>query len=58
LLAPLEYSLLAYAIFWGWIFFGDLPSARTLTGASVILASGLMTMAAEVRRRRIAPRAG
>ena len=58
LLAPLEYSLLAYAIFWGWIFFGDLPSARTLTGASIILASGLLMMAIELRRRRIAMRAG
>ena len=41
LLAPLEYSLLAYAIFWGYVFFGDLPSERTLAGAGVILVSGL-----------------
>ena len=54
LLAPLEYSMLAYAIFWGWVFFGDRPNARTLTGASIILASGLMMMAIEMRRRRIA----
>ena len=51
LLAPLEYSLLAYAIFWGYVFFGDLPSARTLTGAGVMLASGLAMMAFEIRRR-------
>lgn len=53
LLAPLEYTLLAYAIFWGWLFFGDLPSPRTLVGAGVILASGLMMMIFEMRRRRI-----
>jgi S-adenosylmethionine uptake transporter len=57
LLAPLEYSLLAYAIFWGYVVFGDLPSARTLTGAGVILVSGLAAMTFEVRRRRIAAQA-
>jgi len=57
LLAPLEYSLLGYAIVWGWIFFGDLPRARTLLGASLIFASGLLLTAIEMRRRRIAPRA-
>ncbi len=57
LLAPLEYTLLAYAIFWGYVVFGDLPSLRTLIGAAIILTSGLMAMAIELRRRRIAPRA-
>jgi S-adenosylmethionine uptake transporter len=53
LLAPLEYSLLAYAIFWGYLFFGDLPRARTLVGAGVILVSGLAVMGLEIRRARI-----
>jgi S-adenosylmethionine uptake transporter len=56
LLAPLEYSLLAYAILWGWIFFGDWPHPRTLVGASFILASGLLMTAIEMRRWRIASR--
>jgi drug/metabolite transporter (DMT)-like permease len=56
LLAPLEYSLLAYAILWGWLFFGDWPHPRTLIGASVILASGLLMTAIEMRRWRIASR--
>jgi S-adenosylmethionine uptake transporter len=54
LLAPLEYSLLGYAVVWGWIFFGDLPTARTLVGAAIILTSGLLMMGVEIRRRRIA----
>ena len=54
LLAPLEYSLLGYAVVWGWIFFGDLPSGRTLAGAGIIAASGLLMMVVELRRRRIA----
>jgi S-adenosylmethionine uptake transporter len=57
LLAPLEYSLLAYAILWGRIFFGDLPRVNTLVGASVIFVSGLLLTAIEMRRWRIAPRA-
>ena len=57
LLAPLEYTMLAYATFWGWMFFGDLPSLRTLAGAAIILVSGLVMMGIEIRRRRIAARA-
>jgi S-adenosylmethionine uptake transporter len=57
LLAPLEYTLLAYAIFWGYVVFGDLPSPRTLIGAGVILMSGLAAMTFEIRRRRIAAQA-
>lgn len=54
LLAPLEYSLLAYAIFWGYLVFGDIPTPRTLVGAGVVLISGLAVMTAEIRRARIA----
>jgi len=57
LLAPLEYTLLAYAIFWGWLVFGDLPSLRTLSGAGIILASGVLAVAVEARRTHIARRA-
>jgi S-adenosylmethionine uptake transporter len=53
LLAPLEYSMLAYAIIWGWLFFGDLPSLRTLIGAGVIVASGALLTTIEIRRRHI-----
>jgi S-adenosylmethionine uptake transporter len=55
-LAPLEYTMLAYAILWGWLIFGDLPDARTLLGAAIILVAGLVTLLAEGRRRRIAVR--
>ncbi len=56
LLAPLEFTMLAYAILWGWPIFGDLPGARTLLGAAIILVAGLVTPLAEARRRRIAVR--
>ncbi len=55
LLATLEYSMLGYAIFWGYVVFGDWPHARTLVGAAIVLTSGLMVMGLEIRRRRIPP---
>ena len=55
LLATLEYSMLGYAIFWGYVVFGDWPHARTLLGAAIVLTSGLMVMGIEIRRRRIPP---
>ncbi len=57
LLAPLEYSMLVYAIAWGWLIFGDWPQARTLVGAAIVLASGLFVLLLEARRYRIAARA-
>ncbi len=56
MLAPLEYSMFAYAVFWGWLVFGDLPTARTLIGAAIILSAGLLTLGVEQRRYRIARR--
>lgn len=51
LLAVLEYSTFAYAIFWGWTVFGDWPSTRTFAGAIVVLLSGLLVIGLAMRRR-------
>ncbi|MET0943352.1 MAG: DMT family transporter [Mesorhizobium sp.] len=40
-LAPLHYSLLLWAVVFGLVFFGDMPSARILTGSCIIVLSGL-----------------
>ena len=56
LLAPLEYSMFAYALFWGYVVFGDWPHARTFFGAAIVLASGFMVISLELRRRRLAMR--
>lgn len=40
-LAPLQYTLLLWAVILGWMFFGDLPDTQTWIGAAVIVASGL-----------------
>ena len=39
--APFSYSSLLWAIVFGFILFGDLPDSWTLTGAALIIASGL-----------------
>ncbi len=41
LLAPFNYTLLIWAILYGWIIFDELPGARALFGAAIIVASGL-----------------
>lgn len=40
-LAPLQYTLLLWAIVFGWAFFGDFPDVQTLIGASIIVIAGL-----------------
>ena len=55
--APFEYSLLAWAILWGWVVFGDLPSRHVLTGATIILSAGLFMLFIESRRNILAARA-
>jgi drug/metabolite transporter (DMT)-like permease len=39
--APLQYTLLLWAVVFGWIFFGDVPRLGMLAGAGLIGASGL-----------------
>ncbi|CAN7378000.1 DMT family transporter [Neorhizobium sp. LjRoot104] len=40
-LAPLQYTLLVWAVILGWLFFGDLPDAQTWIGAGIIVVAGL-----------------
>ncbi|MGO8800129.1 MAG: DMT family transporter [Roseiarcus sp.] len=55
--APFEYSLLAWAILWGYAVFGDLPSRHVLIGATIILLAGLFMLFIEGRRHVLAARA-
>jgi S-adenosylmethionine uptake transporter len=56
-LAPFEYTSLAWAIFWGWTIFHDLPTRHVLIGATIILCSGLFMLLIEGRRHALAARA-
>ena len=53
--APLQYTQLFWAIVFGWIVFGDFPSAAKFVGASLIIASGLFIFFRE-RRLKVQPR--
>lgn len=41
LLAPLQYSLLIWAIVLGFVFFGDIPDAQIIIGSVIIVLAGL-----------------
>ena len=41
LVSPLQYTLLPWAILFGWLMFGDVPGAATLLGGAIIIGSGL-----------------
>lgn len=39
--APLQYTLLLWAVVFGWLFFGEVPRLTMLLGAALIVGSGL-----------------
>lgn len=39
--APLQYTLLLWAVLFGWLFFGDVPHTAMIVGATFIIGSGL-----------------
>lgn len=39
--SPLQYTLLIWAMLFGWLFFADVPQSRMLLGAAIIVAAGL-----------------
>ena len=48
--APFDYSQLIWATMLGYLIWGDLPHAATLSGAGVVAASGLYILHRELRR--------
>ncbi|MDH5189128.1 MAG: DMT family transporter [Rhodospirillaceae bacterium] len=53
MLAPFTYSQVIGAIFWGFIVFGDVPSAWSASGAALIIGSGIYVWYRETRARKI-----
>ena len=41
MLAPLHYTMLLWAVVFGWAFFGDVPDQRILVGSAIIVLAGL-----------------
>lgn len=52
--APLQYTLLLWAVVFGWLFFGDVPQSSIIIGAALIVVSGLYIFFREnaLKRRR------
>ncbi len=48
---PFQYTLLVWAVVFGWFVFGDIPRPAMLTGAAIIVAAGLFIF---FRERRLA----
>ncbi len=44
LLAPFQYASIVWAAIMGWIVWGDIPTANTLLGVCIIVASGLFVL--------------
>ncbi|MEM0943220.1 MAG: DMT family transporter [Pseudomonadota bacterium] len=50
-LAPIDYSYLIFATFWGWAIFGDLPDIWMALGMGLIASAGIFTGLRERRLR-------
>jgi S-adenosylmethionine uptake transporter len=57
LLAPLQYSLLIWAIALGYLFFNDVPDAQILVGSGVIVIAGLFIFHRKNLTSKISPEA-
>lgn len=54
-LSPFIYSQMVWMILLGYFVFGDMPNSWTMTGAAVVIVSGLYLIQHERRRRVIPP---
>ena len=49
--APFRYFALVWAVLYGFLMFGDIPSLNTLAGAAIVIGSGLFIFYREARLR-------
>jgi drug/metabolite transporter (DMT)-like permease len=49
---PYQYSMIVWAVVYGYLVFGDVPSAATVVGAAIIIAAGLYIFMREQRLGR------
>lgn len=54
--APFQYTLLFWAVVFGWLVFGDVPRTAMLVGAAIIVAAGLFIFVREQRAKAVASR--
>lgn len=51
-IVPFQYTLLFWAVVFGWLVFGDVPSHHVLIGAAIIVGSGLFIFFREQKLKR------
>jgi drug/metabolite transporter (DMT)-like permease len=49
---PYQYSMIIWAVMFGYLVFGDLPSIATLTGVVIIIGAGLFIFVREQKDGR------
>ena len=54
-LAPLHYTMLLWAVIFGWVFFGDVPGLRILVGSAVIVLAGLFVFHRQKMKSTVPP---
>ena len=47
--APFEYVLLVFSLFWGWVIFGEWPVPAVFAGAAVVIGAGFYIFLRENR---------
>lgn len=52
---PYQYSMIIWAVIFGYIVFGDVPTPHVLVGAAVIIAAGFYIFLRERRRSEVEP---
>lgn len=50
--APFRYAVVLWAMLFGYLFLGEIPSGWTVLGSSIVVAAGLYTFHRERRRKR------
>lgn len=51
-IAPIQYSLILWATFYGFVLFGDFPDLWTWVGTAILVGSGLYTIWREIQSKR------
>lgn len=54
-IAPIEYVVILWAVFYGWLLFADLPTIVMLGGAAIVIGSGLYIVGLERSERNARP---
>ena len=55
ILAPLHYTLMLWAVVFGWVFFGDVPGWQTLLGAAIVVLAGLFIVHRQKVKAEVPP---